>query len=740
MNETSKPNYLYLNRDGQWPGFSLQGLKRGAEGILELLPVPLLAGSVPSNIKDAGTTAGPAGIAVSSDGTVYFSDPGGGRVRQLSGCDGNVRPLPCFNGHLGSIGQITTPRGLLVPKRRSVLFVSDSGNHRVLVLDPDSGQILAILGQPSLGATPMPGSNPGRLNTPWGLGGDSEDSVYVLDYGNARVQKWNAVGDLVGTFAENLLASKLLTQPVDVCTSDVNGSIRVFIVDASALQIFVFDSSGSPVTGPDGKPFSIGQGRLKAPLGIASSGDSIYIGDNQARRILQFSTADASFVGEARGYDGPTAALCLDATGDLWVHAGTSDPPLKLSATGAYASAGVLWTEQPISLDHPKVQWQRLQAEIKPLPYNSHLEFLVYTSNDPANGPKPINGDPLADAKWRYLAQVPSLDLNDIYIGGQPATYLWLAARFISDGIGTPVMSQIRVQFDSYSYLNYLPAIYRNDAACGDFLLRLLSLFESVNQDVETEIGSLPKLFDPLATPKEFLPWLAEWLDLELDESWSEEKQRQILREIFRLYARRGTPAGLRRMLKLFAGINAVIDEPIMQTAWWALPETEASCCEQCAASTGTTAWVDKQDSILGITTMLAPAQPQGAVVGTTAILDQSHLTTVDEFGAPLFRDVAYQFSVLLYRGEVMCADVLPRVRAFLDQEKPAHTLYQLCIVEPRMRVGYQSRVGVDTVVAGPGRSLALGSGQALGQDTVLAGPLPTRLGQSRLGVSTRVG
>jgi hypothetical protein len=120
-------------------------------------------------------------------------------------------------------------------------------------------------------------------------------------------------------------------------------------------------------------------------------------------------------------------------------------------------------------------------------------------------------------------------------------------------------------------------------------------------------------------------------------------------------------------------------------------------------------------------------------------VLDQAHLINVDEFGAPLFRDVAYQFSVLLYRGQLMCPDALPRIQALLDQERPAHTLCQICVVEPRMRVGYQSRVGIDSVVGGPGRSLALGSGQALDDNSVLAGSSAALMGQSRLGLSTRL-
>jgi phage tail-like protein len=742
MNQNNKSQYLYLNRDGRWPGFQWQGLTRGADGTLELIPLPQLLGTVPQSIAAAGTPAGPSGVAVAPDGSVYFSDPAGQRIFQIAGCDGNVCPLPCL-GDNERPSRFNTPRGLLLPKNRRALFAADSGSHRVQIFDPDTGQVLGILGQPSLGNT-TPGSAPGRLNTPWGLAGDSANNVYVLDYGNSRVQKWNAAGDLVGGFWDNVKASKLLSQPLDVCAADVNGAIWVFVVEGSTPQILVFDADGNPVAGPGGAPLTIGKGKLQAPLGIAAGRRALYVGDNTARRIFQFSLGDGpTFVGEARGYEGPVAALCVDSNRSLWVHAGTVDPPLQLTVGAAFASKGFLWSTQAIQAGHPKVEWQRLQAEVQSLPANAHLDFLLYTSNSPADAPTVMRGseDPLSDPKWRQALHPPAADLDDIYIGGPPATYLWLGAQFSSDGSGSPILSQVRVQFDRDSYLDYLPAIYRDPSTCDDFLLRFLSLFESLYQDVEGEIRGLPALFDAKATPREFLGWLAEWLGLELDESWSEAKQRQILGEIFRLYARRGTSGGLRQILKVFAGVDAVIEEPILNAAWWALPTTSASCCDSCASNTAGNApsWQDTQNSILGFTTMLAPAQPQGAVVGTSATLDQSHLTTVDEFGAPLFSDVAYQFSVLVYRGQVMCTEVLPRIRALVDQEKPAHTVYQLCIVEPSMRAGYQSRVGIDTVVGGPSRSLALGSQQVLGEDTVLAGPQATRLEQSRLGLSTRL-
>jgi hypothetical protein len=145
--------------------------------------------------------------------------------------------------------------------------------------------------------------------------------------------------------------------------------------------------------------------------------------------------------------------------------------------------------------------------------------------------------------------------------------------------------------------------------------------------------------------------------------------------------------------------------------------------------------WVEGEGAILGFNTVLASAEPQGAVVGTTATLDRSQLIAQNEYGTPLFEDVAYRFTVAVYPGDVTCAGKLDQVRAILDREKPAHTLYDLCVIVPGLRIGYQARLGVDTLLGGepvPGRlgetALVLG-GEARGQVGV----------SSRVGVTTRL-
>ena len=248
------------------------------------------------------------------------------------------------------------------------------------------------------------------------------------------------------------------------------------------------------------------------------------------------------------------------------------------------------------------------------------------------------------------------------------------------------------------------------------FFLRLLSMCQSFFEGVEQEIAALLALFDPFSAPADFLPWLVGCLGLDLDENLNEPRQRHIIGRIFDYYGIRGTSEGIQEALKLFAGVTAVIDEPILNAAWWALPGPATGCCGTCASEPGSAeSWDSAGHSILGWTTMLPPAQPQGAVVGMSADLDQSHLITEEDFGAPLFTDVAYQFRVEVYRSQVMAADTLPKIHAVLDGEKPAHTLYRLVSSTRSFGSACKAAIGIDTIVGGPPLSLALGKGQALG-------------------------
>lgn len=184
------------------------------------------------------------------------------------------------------------------------------------------------------------------------------------------------------------------------------------------------------------------------------------------------------------------------------------------------------------------------------------------------------------------------------------------------------------------------------------------------------------------------LPWLAAWLDFDLTDRWTEAQTRQLVASAFELYGTRGTIEGLRRYLKIYAGVEARITEPAQTAKIWSLGHT----------------------STLGFTTQLAAASAAGAVLDATATLDASHLTRGEAFGAPLFEDVAHRFCVDIYCADLRQPRALDQVRAVLDREKPAHTVYSLRVIEPRMRVAVQARLGLDTIVALGPRPATLGT------------------------------
>jgi phage tail-like protein len=116
------------------------------------------------------------------------------------------------------------------------------------------------------------------------------------------------------------------------------------------------------------------------------------------------------------------------------------------------------------------------------------------------------------------------------------------------------VVIQVRAQG---RYALHLPAIYQSDELMGRFLM----LFESFWGPIEQQINHLHYYFDPKLTPPEALPWLAKWVDLDLDERLSLGQQRQLLSTAAAHYRKRGSRQGLIDILEIYTGVTPTIIE-----------------------------------------------------------------------------------------------------------------------------------------------------------------------------------
>jgi phage tail-like protein len=106
-------------------------------------------------------------------------------------------------------------------------------------------------------------------------------------------------------------------------------------------------------------------------------------------------------------------------------------------------------------------------------------------------------------------------------------------------------------------YLAYLPALFGQD----DFLGRFLRIFESVIEPIDRQIDGLEHYFDPDLTPDAFLPWLASWLDVALDDRWPRARQVALIRAAPELHRWRGTRRGLAHHLRLYLDVEPEIEE-----------------------------------------------------------------------------------------------------------------------------------------------------------------------------------
>jgi phage tail-like protein len=359
------------------------------------------------------------------------------------------------------------------------------------------------------------------------------------------------------------------------------------------------------------------------------------------------------------------------------------DGALRLTESGTTRATTGLFMAGPFQALDGNTPWFRYTILNLKLPQNTHIQIFSFTSAGPAPSFAPASPNPFPN--WQPTPR----DSTQGVIFSPPAPTLWIGALIRGDGTATPVIPQIRIDYGRDTYLDHLPAIYRADPTSRDLLERFLALAQTALGNLSDEIFHLTKLFDPFAAPSSgypsWLAWLCGWLAWLPDQNWTKTQTREFLAGAFDLYRLRGTREGLRRYLKIYAGVNAIIIEPIETTTIWSLG----------------------QNSILGASTMLAPASPAGAILDTTSILDAAYLEPPGQnFGTDFFDDIAYRFNILIHEGELTRPGALAAARAVIAREKPAHTVAQLCIIPARLTVGAQCRIGIDSVIGGSAQAI----------------------------------
>jgi phage tail-like protein len=102
-----------------------------------------------------------------------------------------------------------------------------------------------------------------------------------------------------------------------------------------------------------------------------------------------------------------------------------------------------------------------------------------------------------------------------------------------------------------------LPAAFQEDEFCQ----RMMEAFDEIVAPLFTTLDCLDSYLDPKLAPHDFVDWLASWVGVDIDETWTLERRRRLILDAVALYRIRGTAAGLAAHVNLYAGVTPEIEE-----------------------------------------------------------------------------------------------------------------------------------------------------------------------------------
>ncbi|MDJ0355287.1 phage tail protein [Paenarthrobacter sp. PH39-S1] len=351
---------------------------------------------------------------------------------------------------------------------------------------------------------------------------------------------------------------------------------------------------------------------------------------------------------------------------------------------------------------------------------------------------------------WQQISPEDGFETYESQVNAAPGRYLWLRMHLTGTAQTSPRIRAVQIERPGHQLLSSLPRAWSRDDGDADFLHRFLAPLEGTLYELDWRAAERAILLDPRTTPQEALPWLAGFAGLVLDRRWPEPARRTLIAEAYRLFARRGTRAALIRILELYLGRAPVIIEAwqLRGLGGMVLGNPPAGPAPPAvggnARATGTLGRFSIGGSAPAAST--GPAASAGsAASATSAAPSITSAGTVSSSSAPAapqdsFQLAAHRFTLLIP------GDLTPEqrqvVRGIVDVHRPAHTMYELCVLGAGMRVGQRLHVSLTSFV-GPdaGWGPAVLGRFRVGGDGVVGTPAPgSRLGETSVAGQVRVG
>lgn len=670
-------------------------------------------------------------------GGVTVTDFAVGPCHILYILDAEARTIWIYDSYLGTVERLACV-GELFSEPRSItyapgtLYVADAkAAQRVIALAEVNWQIRWSV---DAGASPATRGlvaddtyQPSKPFKPVDLAVSAQGELFALDGDNRVILKFDAAGRQAGVYGRTEL------EGADPSALALSTEGFLYVLDAAARRVWKFDAGKDedPLVSADLIDFSGLIDEQKLPAKFQPSGFGVdtrgvlYIGEvrsvastEEDDRFIRRFDPQGHYLGEAGDFRGSVNQLALD--GEDWIYAYGEDegerkisilkPALRYTKLAGMSLVKGRFFSRALDSAEQGTEWHKFVADAD-IPANTQIQISYIAADDKqvtikgsttnldsyiraaaAEDDEETRAQRAADLdtlEW----SAPAVNAADALIIGGVGRYLWLRMDLIGSEERAPSVTSLRIDFPRATYLRYLPAVYQEDEKSRDFLERFLSLFETFFAGTESRIAHIARYFDVDSSLArgDFLRWLASWLAVSEDKSWSEEQLRALVKRAPELYRNRGTREGLEGMIEIFTGERPLIVEH---------PQT---VCDLAAAQKG--------------------AGERGAA------------NEVAELYRRLYGTDPYCFCVLLKPFQVRSEEERKAVRRIVDAEKPAHTCAGLLALQPWIHLDMHTYLGVNTYLSQPSPRLDMNS--AIPRDTVLddrdeAGQLERR---SRLNV-----
>ncbi|CAM4911172.1 unnamed protein product [Rotaria socialis] len=220
----------------------------------------------------------PSAIVVKPNGTMFILDRSNFRVLKWQTGDTLGYVVAGGNGNGGAFTQISTSYGIYVDDSYNV-YISDQSNHRVTKWTNGNATTSALVAGGN-GA----GSTADKLNSPWGVYVNVNGTIFVVDRGNHRVQMWNpgaSVGSTVAGSTSNPGSwSYQFNSPTSI-TFDPYG--YMYVVDYNNARIQRWYPGASYGT-------TVASGTMNLPNGLTFDRlGNLVVADTSNQRIISYS-------------------------------------------------------------------------------------------------------------------------------------------------------------------------------------------------------------------------------------------------------------------------------------------------------------------------------------------------------------------------------------------------------------------------------------------------------------------